>query len=268
MLYDCFTFFNEIDLLEIRLNEHAKFVDKFIVTEANKTHSGIEKPFLYEQHKEKFKEFEDKIIYLKLYYNDNNLPPTNLHHGHDLTCRREDFQREYAKQFLLNNNTKDDDIIIMSDLDEILNSKNIQELLPLLKQHSILRCLQKTSIYKLNIILQDYDTTGYDGPKVATWNYMKKHNWTDLRMHRGDIQFPVKCGWHFHYISAQPQDTFIKIKSYSHWPDFAHIQNDEDAVRAIMKMVNINPADKKVEIDDTFPSFLKNNIDKYKKYIF
>ena len=61
MNYDCFTFFNEEDLLRIRLEEHNSFIDKFIIIEMNATHSGIKKSQNFDLNK--FKDFESKIEY-------------------------------------------------------------------------------------------------------------------------------------------------------------------------------------------------------------
>ena len=78
-IYDSFLFFNELDLLEIRLNVLYPYVDHFIISEQSKTHSGLEKEWIFEQNRERFAKFEDKIIYHKQdtedfeYENFNNI---------------------------------------------------------------------------------------------------------------------------------------------------------------------------------------------------
>ena len=62
MIYDCFIFNNEIELLDLRLNILNPYVDKFIITEGDKTFSGIPKESVYLQNKDKFSKWEDKII--------------------------------------------------------------------------------------------------------------------------------------------------------------------------------------------------------------
>ena len=64
MIYDCFTFFNEFDLLEIRLNELDSVVDKFVLVEATKTFSGKDKPLYFNENKNKFNKFLNKIIHV------------------------------------------------------------------------------------------------------------------------------------------------------------------------------------------------------------
>lgn len=62
-IYDVFTFFNELDLLEIRLNILDPYVDYFVIVEATETFSGYPKPLYYEENKERFKKWKDKIIH-------------------------------------------------------------------------------------------------------------------------------------------------------------------------------------------------------------
>lgn len=64
MIYDCFHFFNELDILKIRLEVMNPIVDKFVISEATETFSGLKKPLYYEENKELFSEFQDKIIHV------------------------------------------------------------------------------------------------------------------------------------------------------------------------------------------------------------
>ena len=66
MIIDCFPFFNELDLLEIRLNVLNDVVDKFVLVEASKTQSLIDKPFYFEENKDRYSKFLDKIIHVKI----------------------------------------------------------------------------------------------------------------------------------------------------------------------------------------------------------
>ena len=65
-IYDCFCFFNELDLLELRLNILDQYVDFFVLSEASVTHTGVAKPYYYEENKERFSKFANKIIHLKI----------------------------------------------------------------------------------------------------------------------------------------------------------------------------------------------------------
>ena len=65
-IYDCFNFFNELDILELRLNILYDYVDYFVIVESSVTHSGQPKPFYLEENKERFAKFWDKIIIFKV----------------------------------------------------------------------------------------------------------------------------------------------------------------------------------------------------------
>lgn len=271
MIIDCFPFFNEVDLLEIRLQEHNTIVDKFIIVEADKTHAGNSKPFNYEINKEKFKKFEDKIIYLKLFYDQYNLPATNLNlgFGSEEICKKDAFQKDFARLFLLQNNIlKDNDVIIFSDLDEIIDSSKINDIIKNVNEHEIVKCMQKTCVFKFNLVLQDYDVTGFDGAKIGLWKYMKNINWMDLRLNRGKEQYKMKCGWHFTYLSKDSNNVLYKLKNYSHCNEFKNIKNSNDAISAVLKNVRINDIKSHiVKIDETFPKYLRENVSQFEKFI-
>lgn len=66
LIYDCFCFFNEFDVLELRFNLLYDIVDKFVLVEYNKTLTGKEKPYFFEENREKYKKYLDKIIVVHL----------------------------------------------------------------------------------------------------------------------------------------------------------------------------------------------------------
>ena len=83
-VFDCFTFFNELDLLELRLKLLDEVVDHFVIAESNLTHAGREKPYHFEAAKERFVQWQHKIIYIPvqqtiqgLIFNDNLTVYTN-----------------------------------------------------------------------------------------------------------------------------------------------------------------------------------------------
>ena len=80
-VYDCFSFLNELDLLELRLETIAPYVDHFVINECDSTHTGINKDFLYEQNKQYFAKFADKIIYVKNYNSKDVTVLENVYEG-------------------------------------------------------------------------------------------------------------------------------------------------------------------------------------------
>ena len=120
MIYDCFTFFNELDLLEIRLNILNDVVDKFVLVEATKTFSGKDKPLYYEQNKKRFAKFQDKIIHVIV---DDFPKPDDK--TQDVAFMMESYQRNAILWGL--KSAKDNDVVIIADLDEIPNPETVYE---------------------------------------------------------------------------------------------------------------------------------------------
>lgn len=107
MVYDCFTFFNELDLLEIRLNVLKNVVDKFVLVESDRTFTNRPKPLYYQENKERFNEFADRIIHIAVTDHPQFKTPWHF----------ESYQRNAIARGL--GDAKADDTIIVSDVDEI-----------------------------------------------------------------------------------------------------------------------------------------------------
>jgi len=300
-IYDCFTFFNELDLLEIRLNELNEVVDYFVIVEANKTQTGKDKEYYFEKSKSRFKRFEEKIIHLKI-----NMPPTKNF------WVMENYQRDCILKGL--KNCKDEDIILISDLDEIPNKNKIKNILELLHKpagtfekfknkineinfyiliklngrslslkNKIIRKLMKINdrlFPNSNIIICNQKQYYY------YFNYFKNTVWTGTRILKYDylinkMKCPqntryrfygqnLNCGWHFSYLGNWKK---LKIKSES-FADSERIRkklSDSDYKSIINEGKDIITGNsynlKKVNIDSSYPDTILKNQKKYKKYI-
>jgi len=109
-IFDCFKFFNELELLELRLMELDDTVDHFILVEASATHTGKPKDFIFEGNKHLFSRYLHKIIHIKV----TELP----HYSTDDIWTAENYQRN-AIMVGLNACAKPGDKVIISDVDEI-----------------------------------------------------------------------------------------------------------------------------------------------------
>lgn len=117
-IYDCFTFYNEFELLELRMTVLDKVVDYFVIVEANKTQKGIYKEFNFEKCKHAFAKWAHKIIYVK----GQEAPECA---GVD-DWRIENYQRNCILEGL--KNCQPEDLIMISDVDEIPRPELIQEI--------------------------------------------------------------------------------------------------------------------------------------------
>jgi len=137
-IIDCFTFFNELDLLKFRLAELYDKVDHFILIESTKTFTGQVKPLYYSLNKDEFEKWNDKIIHVVVTDMPINLPQYKidelvaLPEIRNINWVREHHQRRSVVKGLNRLNLNFDDVIIMSDLDEIpdmdIVSNNIKSL--------------------------------------------------------------------------------------------------------------------------------------------
>lgn len=121
MTYDCFSFFNELDLLEIRLNVLSDVVDRFVLVESTITHTGLPKPLFYEQNKNRFASFASRIVHIVV--SEFPKAPDGFS-PRQKAWLIENVQRNAIMQGLLNANS--DDVVLISDLDEIPNPEVVR----------------------------------------------------------------------------------------------------------------------------------------------
>jgi len=258
-IYDCFQFFNELDLLEIRLNILNEHVDYFVLTESTVTFSGLDKPLYYQDNKDRFEKFNDKIIHI---INDNKSK------NFKTTWDREIFQRNYAIEFL-NKNSNPEDVIITSDLDEIPNPEILENINNFFDINSLYHCSQKNYVYYLNNQLND----SWYGSRICSFSYLKKRSIDDIRestTNKNNLTgFIIENGgWHFTSLGGEKM-VKQKIESFSH-QEFNTESIKEKISENIEKNIDIFGRSLKfnyVNIDETFPQFIKTNIKSYSHLI-
>lgn len=247
MIYDMFLFLDEVELLEIRLAELYNVVDKFVICEGNKTFSGKDRDFIF--NKNIFKKFEDKIIHI----------PTFFWNQYCSTWDREIYQRNNVMNII---DFQDNDFIMVSDIDEILN----HECIKYIKQNDLERVYEfhlNWYHYKFNLKLENQWNPGV---KVTSYKVLKNNyekNLYKLRSNNyGNHVFYNNAGWHFSYCC----DIKNKIQSYSHQennkPEI--IDNIDNFIHE--KKVFWNP-EYKLEINDNgLPKYLIENKEKFKNF--
>ena len=174
-IYDCFMYYDEDLLLDIRLNALDKYVKKFVITEATYTHNGSKKKLNFNINK--FDKFKDKIEYIVV---DQQPPDIKELQINDTDKTKEEklilngmardyFQRENLSRGLKNLN--DDDLIIISDLDEIPNLENFNfDKI----NNNIIIFQQKMFYYKLNLL---YDELIWTGSKAVKFKNFISPQW-------------------------------------------------------------------------------------------
>ena len=163
-LYDCFMYFDEDMLLDIRLNTLNNIVDKFIIAEGTRTHSGEEKKLNFDI--KKFSKFKDKIEYLII--DDIPLNVTKYKKDWSASHIRDQYQRNSLDRGL--KNCDGNDLIMISDLDEIPNPKKINEF-DIKKKYACF--IQKNFHQKINLINKTIE--GWPGTKICQKKYLQHH---------------------------------------------------------------------------------------------
>ena len=146
-IFDCFMYFDEEVVLDVRLNTLDKFVDYFVIVESKFTHRGDKRKLNFNH--EKFSKFKDKIIYLVYEETSNMIEEVDdkdsevINSGKYIlnAALRENGQRNYIQNGL--KKADDDDIILISDVDEIpnlskINFNQLNQKIILFKQGSLL----------------------------------------------------------------------------------------------------------------------------------
>lgn len=205
MIYDCFTFFNELDLLEIRLNILDDVVDKFVLVESTVTFSGDQKPLYFKENKNRFKKFEHKIIHIVV-ENTPEMPKDK--NGEYWTL--EFFQRNAIVRGLAE--CKNEDIILISDLDEIPNPEKILKY----KNYPGIKVFKQLMFYYYlnNIDIKNPYWTNSSTRMLNYEEFLKNGaNPQKTKFLRGYLI--NKGGWHFSYLGGI-EKIQQKVKSFAH----------------------------------------------------
>ena len=267
-IFDCFSYWDEDFLLDLRLNILDKFVNFFVIVEGNKTWQNNPKKLRFDI--EKFKKFKHKIIYV---------PIKDLPDGDD-PYLRENYQRNCIFKGL--KNAEENDIIIISDLDEI---PNLNQLLKFKTSDRFAVFKQKHFYYKIN--LQSENNPYWYGSRICVKKYLKSPQWLrDLKFKKRGFwridKFRLNNiidngGWHFCNLK-KPEDLLYKYRNLCETNDPYHFKekidekylNLENIKEMINKEKDILGRDdnfKKIDIDDTYPKYILDNISDFKDWI-
>ena len=247
-IYDCFMFFDEEMLLDLRLNIMDKYVDKFVITESTYMHSGKSKKLIFDI--SKFPKFKDKIIYIVV-----NEPPSDLINIEDNDSFNEKqnkmINNAKKREMYQINKTQDgiidadqDDIIIISDIDEIpnLEKTNFEKI-----NEKLIFFKQKMFYYKLNLF---YKSFPWFGSKACKKKHFKTPEWLRSVKNKkyslwrfdilfsntkyNDIYLANEGGWHFSNI-RKPEDLENKLLNFLHHVDYQQSGLGLKDIKRLMK---------------------------------
>ncbi len=285
MIYDCFGFFNELELLELRLNELAGVVDKFVLIESTKTHTNKPKPLYYAENSSKFSAFHDKIIHVVV----KDLPDS------DDAWLLDNYQRNCFGRGLVN--CRPDDWILISDMDEIPRPEVVQKLsreIPyddnffaniahgalsskltqaIFHRRGLRRHLRKNHPYVWRFEMQQYSyflNCRVENPMFGT-RMMRYRDFTRAEEMRYSGYKTVKdAGWHFNSMGGVERIR-LKMFSFCHQefnkPEFTSPEHIAKCINNAESPVGRDIKLKFVPIDDTFPRFVREHPEKFTDWI-
>ncbi len=245
MIYDCFNFFNEFDLLDIRLNTLWDTVDKFVLAESTVTFTNKKKPLYYLENKDKFKKYKDKIIHVVIDDSPNVSMPWIIE-NHQLSSVVRGLK-----------SAKPQDTVLISCVDEIPKPKKIVQWKDKRGKHKVF--LQSMCYYYLNYMCYNekpwLGTQMYAFKDIAAYPnvYVARFLPPDVVIEDG--------GWHFSYMGGVAQIR-KKLESFSHQEYNNEKYNTEDKIyKAILEGRDFLPSKMRFKItpDSFLPKYVQNN---------
>ena len=290
-IYDCFMYFDEEIVLDLRLNTLDKYIDYFVIVESIFTHKGDKRELKF-NHK-KFEKFKDKIIYLVLDKEpkglQNIIDTKNDHGGYIMNALlRENNQRNFIAEGLKSAN--DDDFILISDVDEIPNLENI--VFNKYKE-KIIQFRQEMFYYKFNLKLPNLIWTGTKGCRkkdLISPQWLRNIKDRKYPLFRIDtifsktkyisVKFINNGGWHFSNIKSAEEIEY-KLKSYLHHREFdinplntkeiENIIKNKQAIYDLKVDKRVNKIGNGSILEDyptnKLPIYLQKNKKKYEQWI-
>lgn len=277
MVYDCIPFFNELDILNLRLHILDPLVDKFIIEESTVTFSGAPKELCFEKNKNLFQDFLPKIEYIVV---DNSPIDATTH-------ERDNFQKNALAKGLVN--ADDDDVIILSDVDEIPNPKTLKEIIDHFDPDKIYHLAQRMFYCYLNMEEVSGKLLSITGefPEVERKMWLgtkvfSKKNIPEsgiIRMRESSVTLPIAVrvadgGWHFGYMGSNKESDVSKrigdkvvAAAHQEYNNQDVLAEARDRLLLGQDMFGRNAKFVRVEIDDSYPDYLLKHLDDYRHLI-
>lgn len=274
MIYDCIPFFNELDILKLRMHILAPYVDKFVIEEATVTFSGEPKPMFFAENRALFAEFEDKILYVAV----DNSPSRGA-----TTHERDNFQKNQLIRAL--KDCKPEDIIILSDLDEIPNPEALIKVIKNFDSSKIYHFAQRMFYCFLNMeevsgsllsITGEFPGVSrkqWLGTKVCSFKNLPEEGIIYLREVSPLDSVSVRVaegGWHFGYMGGTGEKDVskrisekVQAAAHQEYNSSRYLTEAVDRLLCGEDIFGRNAEFIRVEIDESYPKYLREHLEEY-----
>lgn len=274
MIYDCIPFFNELDILKLRMKIMSPYVDKFVLEESTLTFSGEPKEMIFAKHRDMFAEFDDKIVYVAV----DNSPTTGA-----TTHERDNFQKNQLIRGL--SDCRPDDIIIFSDVDEIPNPKVLTKIIHDFDPTKIYHLAQRMFYCFLNMEeisgnllsitgeFEGVERKQWLGTKICSFANLPEEGIVFLREISPKDPRSVRVadgGWHFGYMGGDGERSVakrigIKVQAAAHqeYNKSRYLNEAVDRLLCGEDIFDRNAKFIRVPIDESYPEYLQKHRDEY-----
>jgi len=267
-IYDCFSYWDEDLLLDLRLNILNEYVDYFVIVEGNKTWQNNSKKLRFDI--DKFPKFKHKIIYIQV---------EDMPEGKNPWIR-ENFQRNCITRGLTH--ASNDDLIIISDLDEIPNPELLYKFKPIMK-FAVFK--QKHFYYKINA--QSQKKPFWYGSRICVKKYLKSPQWLRglkfkkrpfWRLDKFRLNNIIESGgWHFCNLKT-PEELLYKYRNLCETDDpfvfnqkidekYLDLEKIKNKINLGKDIIGRDDSYKEIEMDRSFPRYILDNTRLYKDWI-
>jgi beta-1,4-mannosyl-glycoprotein beta-1,4-N-acetylglucosaminyltransferase len=254
MIYDCFTFHNEFDLLEIRLNELAGVVDCFILVEANTTFAGNPKPYYFDENKSRFDKFPIHHVTIDMTGSENAS-----------AWDRERYQRNMITEAVLSEMPDETDVIMIGDVDEIPRRQIILDM----EKYNFgghFSLLMKAYQYHVNNINVGFV---WPGTQVVPMWMLYENTPEEIRNKRYMVPWISDAGWHYSSMVGKRGADAVreKLQSFSHTecdkPEWTNTDHLNEAIASGQDPCGRTDVHFAVTQEDDYPDYLRANRDKF-----
>lgn len=254
MIWDCYLYNGESSLQKIRVKEFEHLLPlkktmevRHVAIESNFTFTGIEKPF-----RMTLQEIEEYGIE---WFPLNDKP-------FDDPWKNEARQRNFIKTALISLGVQDDDIVIISDCDEIVRAYAVQHYRP---EYGLVALQMDIYYFFLNTIA---DHEQWRIPKIMTWDYLKSRTPEEVRRSGYNLAL-VSAGWHYGYAGGI-NTVLEKFKSFAHQDKAVQQFAKQELLEGKIERAESLWGDNKMDIvpDSAMPYYVQTHMDEFKHMIY
>lgn len=274
MIFDCIPFFNELDILKLRMQIMAPYVDFFVIEEASVTFSGEPKRMIFAENRQLFAEFDDKIRYVAV--EDSPMEGVTTH-------ERDKYQKNQLIRAM--SDCKPEDIIIFSDVDEIPNPETLVNVIDHFEAGKIYHLAQRMFYCFLNMEeisgnllsitgeFPNVEKRQWLGTKICSFADIPKEGIVYLREVSPTDKRSVRVsegGWHFGYMGGDGERDVAKrigekvqAAAHSEYNSKRYLNEAVDRLLCGEDIFDRDARFVRVQIDESFPDYLRAHREEY-----